>query len=71
MNNSIAINTDQSVKAHINDCFNDYRAVTRGIESISKELLNQSCGSPIEGHLMDIYVLSVKLRKSLDKMLVE
>lgn len=59
------------IQSHVTECFTYYRAVTSGIETISKELLNQSNDSSIESRLMDIHVLSSKLREALEDMLVD
>lgn len=68
MTNLISTNENS---AKINGCVNDFRAVARGIESISKELAGESVGTSFEGRLMDIYILSKNLRKSLDELLVD
>lgn len=64
-------NDNIELQNHMNNCFSYYRAVTSGIETISKELLNQCESSPDETRLMDIYILAVKLREALEDMVVD
>lgn len=64
-------NNGAELQTHITNCFIYYRAVTSGIETISKDLLNQSESPPDESRLTDIYILAVKLREALEDMIVD
>lgn len=73
MTNLTANNNKQlpTKTAEITACFNYYRAMISGIETISKTLLDHPEEYPVLDRLEDIYILSSKLRQELEEIIEE